>query len=189
MALIPNPEPGSVAPEVWADYEACQGRHAHFDGLRRALLRFPSALRAADGMYDEIIGNGLLDRTLKEQVCVACAGVRDCAYGIAAHGQWLAQHAGFSSSDVDDIAAGRTPTTHSAFEKAILAFSRKVATAPYRTVPSDLDGLRDTGGDDRTIIETITVVSLSGWMNGYAMALGLDANDVSEANQTGETWL
>jgi alkylhydroperoxidase family enzyme len=44
-------------------------------------------------------------------------------------------------------------------------------------VEGDIESLRRAGFDERTIIEALTVVSLSGWMNGYALALGLDQND------------
>lgn len=179
VALIPPPDLDQVGREFRAEYEAGRERHSHFDELRMILLRFPAALRAADGMYDLIMERGLLDRYLKEAIFVTCSGVRGCGYALAAHGRWLTAHARMAPSEVEALGQGADLARHSESDRILLEFARKVAAAPYRTLERDVEALRTAGFDERTIVETLTVVSLSGWMNGYAAALGLDAGDVS----------
>ena len=178
MALIAPPDLEGIDGELRAEYEASRTRFGHFDQLRRILVRAPAAFRAADGMYGLIMELGLLDRALKEAVFVTCAGVRDCRYGQAAHGRWLIEHAGMDALEVEALARGEDLSRHSAAEHALLAFARQVAAAAYRTVERDIETLRGAGFDTPEIVEALTVVGLSGWMNGYADALGLDDTDV-----------
>ena len=179
MALIAPPDLQRIDSELRAEYEASRTRFHHFDELRRILVRAPAAFRAADGMYGLIMERGRLDRALKEAIFVTCAGVRHCRYGQAAHGSWLIEHAGLNDLAVESLARGEGLGGHSAAEHALLAFSRKVAAAAYRTVERDIETLRGAGFDTPEIVEALTVVGLSGWMNGYADALGLDDTDVS----------
>jgi len=178
VALIAPPSLEEVDGELRAEYESGRVRFAHLDQLRRVLMRFPAAFRAADGMYFLIMERGRLDRELKEVIFVACSGVRECRYGLAAHGGWLIEHTGLAPSEVESLARGEDLTRQSESQRALLAFARKVAGAAYRTVEQDIETLRGAGFDTPTIVEALTVVSLSGWMNGYADALGLDAAEV-----------
>lgn len=176
MLLIQPPELDSLEPAVRTVYETGKVSHAHFDELRKALTRFPPVLLAADGMYDLIVGQGRLDSHLKEAMIVACSAVRNCTYGVAAHSRRLIS-GGSTPDEVQRLAQGEPLAIHSEADQALLSFARKVAAAPYKTVEGDIESLRRAGFDERTIIEALTVVSLSGWMNGYALALGLDQND------------
>lgn len=180
MALIAPPDLDQIDTRLRAEYESGRARFAHFDQLRRVLIRVPAAFRAADGMYGLIMEEGLLDRSIKEAIFVACSGVRRCRYGQAAHGAWLIEHTPMTEHEVESLARGEDLASHSASDRVLLAFSRKVAAAAYRTVERDIETLRDAGFDTPEIIETLTVVCLSGWMNGYAAALGLDDMDVRE---------
>jgi uncharacterized peroxidase-related enzyme len=179
MSLIAPPDLDEIDAGLRAEYELGRGRFAHFDQLRRVLIRVPAAFRAADGMYGLIMERGLLDRAVKEAMFVTCAGVRQCRYGQAAHGTWLVEHVEMTNLEVESLARGEDLVRHTASCHVLLAFARKVAAAPYRTVDSDIEALREAGFDTPEIIEALTVVGLSGWMNGYADALGLDATDVS----------
>ena len=179
MALIAPPNLDDIDNGLRAEYESGRARFDHFDLLRRVLVRVPAAFRAADGMYGLIMERGLLGREAKEAIFVSCAGVRHCSYGQAAHGAWLVEHAGWTVNEVESLARGEELARHSASERALLAFARKVAAAAYRTVERDIEMMREAGFATPEIVEALTVVSLSGWMNGYAEALGLEDTDVS----------
>ena len=178
MPLIAAPDIDQIDHSLRDAYESGRSRHAHFDLLRRLLLRFPAASRAADGMYDLIMETGRLPRDLKEQLFVACSAVRECDYATTGHGRWLADHTEMTEAEVDSVVRGEDLPNYSAVERAVLAFGRKVAAAPYRTMGDDIGALRAAGLDESEIVEIMTVISLSGWMNGYAAALGLRAGDV-----------
>jgi uncharacterized peroxidase-related enzyme len=174
VPLVAPPDLDVIDPDLRADYEAGRARHAHFDSLRRLLLLFPPAIRAADGMYDLMMGPGVLSRSMKEQVFVACSAVRGCEYATLAHGDWLMEHTDLTRAEVDLLIRGDDLSRHNELERGVLAFSRKVSAAPYRTIPADIEALRSVGLEERGIVETLAVVSLSGWMNGYAQSLGLN---------------
>jgi len=177
MTLFAPPDLGEIDAELRLEYERGQEGHRHFDSLRKQLLRFPAAFRAADGMYDRIMEEGRLDRNLKEQIFVTCSGVRGCGYGAAAHGRWLTANTDITEDEIDALVRGDALPGADDHAKTVLAFSRKVAAAPYKTVPADIEALRTVGLDERDVVEVMTVISLSGWMNGYAQALGLRAHD------------
>lgn len=172
-ALISAPTVDEVDAELWGEYEAGRAKHAHFDSLRRLLLRFPPALRAADGMYDLMMGPNKLNRQTKEQIFVACSAIRSCQYSTAGHGRWLAENTAVSDREISSLVDGQDLASHGPVERSVISFARKVAAAPYKTLPEDFDALRLQGLAEPDIIEVMSVVSLSGWMNGYAMALGL----------------
>ncbi len=174
MPLIAPPDLAVIDRDLRADYEAGRERHAHFDSLRQMLLLFPPASRAADGMYDLMMRPGVLSRIMKEQVFVASSAVRGCGYATAAHGKWLIENAELTQAEVDSLIRGEDLHRHDELERAVLSFSRKVAAAPYKTIPEDIETLRSVGLQERGIVEILAVVSLSGWMNGYAQSLGLN---------------
>jgi uncharacterized peroxidase-related enzyme len=175
MALIPPPDLEDLPPEVRSQYEQHRQEHAHFDQLRLSLARFPAALRAADGMYRQIMNEGRLGRTLREQIFLVASGVRGCGYAESVHGGWLVANTGMTRADVG--ALRKSAPTIDRRGEALLGFARKVAAAPYKTVSADFDRLREAGWEIPDIVEALSVVSLSGWMNGYADALGLEAPD------------
>jgi uncharacterized peroxidase-related enzyme len=181
MPHITAPDIGSRDADVRTLYERFRAEHAHFDELRAVLVRFPSALGAADEMYRRIMNDGHLGRVLREQVFVAASSVRGCRYAVAAHGAWLAGPGGIDGGDVAALQAGEDPASASAPERTLLDVSRKVAAAAYRTVAADVDRLEEAGWSRHEIVEALTVVALSGWMNGIASALGLDAGDAAMA--------
>lgn len=183
MSLIAPPDLDHIDPALHADYEAARERHIHFDALRRVLLRFSAASRAVDGMYDLIMERGQLLRELKEQIFLVCSAARGCEYATTGHGQWLREHTELSEADVDSLVRGEDLPLHTEVERQVLAFGRKVAAAPYRTVSDDIARLRAAGFDEPEIVEITTVISLSGWMNGYAEAFGLTDEDVNGGDQ------
>jgi len=181
MPHITAADIGSWDDDVRARYERFRVEHAHFDELRAILVRFPSGLGAADDMYHRIMNEGHLGRVLREQIFVAASSVRGCRYAMAAHGAWLAGPGEIDDADVAALRAGEDPASASAAERTLLDVCRKVAAAAYRTVTADIDRLEEAGWGKPEIVEALTVVALSGWMNGIASAVGLDAGDAAMA--------
>lgn len=179
MVHITAPDIDSRDRLVRAQYERFRDEHSHIDPLRALLVRFPAALGAADEMYRRIMNEGHLGRVLREQIFVAASAVRKCHYAVAAHGDWLIGRGGMRRADVTALQEGADPASASVAERRLLEVCRKVAAAPYRTVPDDMDRLEEVGWSREAIVEALTVVALSGWMNGIAAAVGLGADDAS----------
>ena len=187
MALISYPDLAAAAEDVRAQYDERRDEHAHFDELRRMLVRFPAALSAADGMYDRIMNEGHLGRTLREQIFLVTSDERGCSYAVAAHGRWLVTNTDMSGTDVEAIQGGEDLPAVSFRDRALLTYTRKVAAAPYKIVTADLDELHAVGWSESEIVEALSVVSLSGWMNSYANSLRLqDASDHTESADTSD---
>jgi uncharacterized peroxidase-related enzyme len=181
LSLITAPDLDSLDESVRAQYERHRDEHAHFDELRLVLARFPAALTAADVMYRRIMNEGHLGRVLREQIFVVSSTVRDCVYAVAAHGEWLAEHGSESPADVAALQQADDQASATERERALFAFCRKVAEAPYKTVRSDIDGLLQVGWDLPEIVEALTVISLSGWMNSLANSLNIGGEAAGSA--------
>jgi len=187
MALISYPELAAAAEDVRAQYDQHRNEHAHFDELRHMLVRFPAALSAADGMYHRIMNEGHLGRMLREQIFLVTSHERGCSYAVAAHGRWLVANTDMSGTDVAALLRLEAVRGVSDRARALLAYTRKVAAAPYKIVAADLDDLYEVGWTQPEIVEALTVVSLSGWMNSYANSLGLQGSaDRTQSAKTAE---
>jgi len=176
MALISRPDLDSIDPALRSDYESGPERHAHFDELRATAGsvpgRTPRRGRHVRGHHEP---RRAPQGTEGASLCgvLRCPPVRVRARRTR---RWLTEHAGMAPSEVDALGRGEDLEYQSPAERALLAFARKVAATPFRTVASDVDALQTADCDELTIVEVLTVVSLSGWMNGYADALGLEVD-------------
>jgi uncharacterized peroxidase-related enzyme len=179
MPHITAPDIASRAEEAGTRYERYRIEHGHFDALRAVLVRFPSGLGAADEMYRQIMNEGHLGRVLREQIFLAASVVRGCGYAVDAHGAWLTGAGGLGPDAVAALREGEDPSSASEPERVLLDVCRKVAGAAYRTVAADIERLEGAGWSREEIVEALTVVALSGWMNGIAAGVGLGAADAA----------
>jgi alkylhydroperoxidase family enzyme len=110
-------------------------------------------LQALDTQYDLMIGQGRLDRGLRELI-FACAA--------SARGDEYLAHAMAASGE------GRSDA-----ETCLLMWVRKMATMPHKTVEEDMKRLHSAGWRDQEIVEALTVVSLSAYTSIMSLTLKL----------------
>ena len=68
MPLTPPLPPDSMPVDTAAQLAAHADGHGHFEALREVFAYFPAALQALDTQYDLMIGQGRLDRGLRELI-------------------------------------------------------------------------------------------------------------------------
>jgi hypothetical protein len=171
MTYIAPPEPSQLAPETRDQLAAFADEHGHFSALRAVAARFPAALGALDNQYKLIMGRGRLDRWVRDAVFAVCSAERGNAYLADA----LAGEAVRHGADADWIKGLRTPDAgpHGPDDSvgALIRFSRKMALEPYKSVPGDVSSLYAAGWADEDLVEILSVVSLSAYMDILSLSL------------------
>ena len=146
-------------------------QHGHFEALREAFAYFPAALQALDNQYDLIIGQGRLDRGLRELIFACAASARGDEYLARAMAGQAAAH-GFSGTGAV-LAMAASGEGRSDAETCLLTWAQKMATMPYKVVEQDMERLHSAGWQDQEIVEALTVVSLSAYMSIMSLTLKL----------------
>ena len=187
MTYIAPPAPSQLTPETRDQLAAFAAEHGHFSTLRAIAARFPAALRALDNQYRLIMGRGGLDRWVRDAVFAVCSAERGNAYLADA----LAGEAVRHGADPDWIKGLRAPGAGSPRPGdgigALIRFSRKMALEPYKSVPGDVGSLHAAGWADEDLVEVLSVVSLSAYMDILSLSLriGQQADPASTAGQGG----
>jgi hypothetical protein len=173
MPYIAPPTDATLAPAGRAQLDAFAGEHGHFAELRAIFAHFPTALTALDNQYSLIMGRGALDRWVREAVFAICADARGDTYLAAAltaqairHGADAERLNGFLTN-APDIA----PVGDGVDE--LIRFSRKMALEPYKSVDRDARSLYEAGWSNAHLVEVLTVVSLSAYMDIMTLSLHL----------------
>jgi hypothetical protein len=171
MPYIAPPEPSALTPETRDQLAAFADEHAHFSELRAVVARFPAALGALDNQYRLIMGHGRLDRWLREVVFAACSAERGNAYLAGA----LAAEAGRHGADNGQVQAilARGPDAPGPDDPvgALVGFARKMALEPYKAVPGDVSALHAAGWANEDLVETLSVISLSAYLDTLSLSL------------------
>jgi hypothetical protein len=146
--------------------------HGHLGDVRRIFAHFPSGLTALDNQYELIIGHGRLDRWVREAVFAACSTARGNPRLAEALTSEALRH-GADADRLDALLAGSAPDDDPV--GAVIRFARKMAVEPYKAVPDDAAALHDAGWSDANLVEVLTVVSLSAYLDIMSLTLRLDA--------------
>jgi alkylhydroperoxidase family enzyme len=169
--LIAPPARDALSADTVQQLESRAGDHGHFDGVRQLFAYFPAALKALDNQYDLIIGQGRLDRGLRELIFASAASARGDVYLAHAMASVAAEDGfGDTTAALDSAASAKG---RSDGETRLLAWAQKMATTPYKSVEDDVEELHDAGWSDEEIVEALTVVSLSAYMSILSLSLKL----------------
>ncbi len=181
MPYITAPEESQLAAGTRDQLALFADKHWHFSALRGVVARFPAALGALDNQYSLIIGGGRLDRWVREAVFAACSAERGDAYlanALAAeavrHGADAAWVNGLLSRDANSAESG-DPVA------ALIKFARKMAREPYKSVPGDVSALHAAGWANEDLVELLSVVSLSAYMDTLSLSLRIGQQTASRS--------
>lgn len=140
--------------------------------LRALFGNFPDGLGAFDQMYQRMIGNGRLERSLRFVVLGAAARWRNDPF-VASVMFGYAIDDGFDPAALAGLIEEAEQGEPVSGEGHLLAFCRKSTETAFKMVQSDVDGLLETGWTNGQIVEAVTMVGLSGYMTVMAASGGL----------------
>lgn len=171
MTYIAPPAPSELTPETRGQLAAFAGAHGHFAALREVVARFPAALRALDNQYSLIMGRGRLDRWVRDAVFAVCSAERGNAYLADALAREAVRH-GANADWVKSLRTGEAALPEPGDSvRELIRFSRKAALEPYKSVPGDVSSLHAAGWANEDLVEVLSVVSLSAYMDTLSLSL------------------
>ncbi|GAA1316916.1 hypothetical protein GCM10009610_41190 [Pseudonocardia xinjiangensis] len=173
MPYIDPPTDAALDPAARAQLDAFAEDHGHFAAVRAIFAHFPAALAALDNQYRLIMGYGALDRWVREAVFAVCADARGDNYLAEALFAEAVRH-GAETERLNSFLT-RTPDTAVADDGVgeLIRFSRKMALEPYKSVERDVRALYEAGWSDAHLLEVLTVVSLSAYMDIMTLSVHL----------------
>ena len=155
--------------ETMARWRASYGRPSHILSVLAGNSNFLDA--AATAWLGLLANESHLSRWVKEAVLVITCATQSTLYCVQGHSHALRRE-GISEERVRDI-QNREFGAFDEKERAIFTFAHKAAGAPKFMTKGDYAALHDTGLDDETILEILSIV----WLN-TAMNMIVDALDV-----------
>jgi uncharacterized peroxidase-related enzyme len=163
MPTIKMVEPGQN--EFLAGLEAKTKKANHFF---RTMANRPAVLEKFVPLYGAIMGQGPVERRVKELVYLACSYANECAYCTAAHVE-AGRRAGISEEEMKAI---QTEQDHgfADAEKAAIQYAREL------TRTADAEDTRETllqHFNDEQVAELTLVVALANFTNRFNNGLTL----------------
>jgi hypothetical protein len=182
MSYVTAPDTSRLAPETRDQLAVFADEHGHFGELRAVVARFPAALAALDNQYRLIMGSGRLDRWVREAVFAACSAERGNACLASALALQAARH-GADPGLVEGILV-RDPGSPGLADPvgALITFARKMALEPYKSVAGDVSSLHAAGWDNQDLVEILSVVSLSAYLDTLSLSLHIGPQTVPAAS-------
>jgi alkylhydroperoxidase/carboxymuconolactone decarboxylase family protein YurZ len=164
--------PSELAPETRGQLEAFADAHGHFVALRAVVARFPAALKALDNQYRLIMGRGRLDRWVRDAVFSVSSAERGNTYLADAMAREAVRH-GANAEWIKSIVKRQDAAVPEPRQglRSLITFSRKAAVAPYKSVPGDVSSLRAAGWTNEDLVEVLSVISLSVYMDILSLSL------------------
>lgn len=179
MPYIAPPADAALGPAARAQLDAFAEEHGHFAAIRSIFAHFPTALTALDNQYALIMGRGALERWVREAVFAVCADARGDAYLAAAMSAQAVRH-GADADRLDGFLVGapRSAASGDGVDE-LIRFSRKMAVEPYKSVAGDVRRLNEAGWSETHLVEALTVVALSAYMDIMSLSLRLGQTEAT----------
>ena len=171
MSYITAPEASQLTAGTLGQLDQFADDHRHFSELRSIVARFPAALSALDNQYRLIMGSGRLDRWVREAVFTACSAERGNVYLASALASQAVRHG--ADPDLVNVLVSQDVGSQGPDGPvgALIAFARKMALEPYKSVESDVSALHAAGWANEDLVEALSVISLSAYLDTLCLSL------------------
>lgn len=136
-----------------------------------AFANAPAAFEGYLGLMTAL-GNGTLDRKLREQLALVTAGYNGCNYCASAH-TFLGEKAGVSK---DEMAANLAGHSSDKKTQAALSFATKLIDRRGRVSETDLADVRSAGFSDEEIVEILAHVAMNTFTNYFNEAFKVEVD-------------
>jgi uncharacterized peroxidase-related enzyme len=152
--------------EFLAGLEAKTKKANHFF---RTMANRPEALQSFVPFYGAVMGQGTVDRRIKELVYLACSYANQCAYCTAAHTA-SGRKAGITEDEMRALQA-RQVQGFTAPERAVIRYAREL-TRTARAVETR-DALFEHFSGEQ-IVEITLVAAMANFTNRFNSGLGIE---------------
>jgi uncharacterized peroxidase-related enzyme len=156
-------EPGQN--EFLAGLEAKTRKANHFF---RTMANRPAVLEKFVPLYGAIMGQGVVERRVKELVYLTCSYANACAYCTAAHVE-SGKRAGISEEEMQAIRNGQDDRFTDA-EKAAIRYARELTRSA--NAEQSRDALRQHFNDEQ-VVELTLIAAMANFTNRFNNGLAL----------------
>lgn len=167
---LPLIDPATASAPVADLLAAVQRSLGVTPNMTKAMANSPALLKGYLGLSGALAG-GTLAAATREQIALAVAQGNGCSYCLSAP-SYLAEHVAKLSAD--DISAARKSDSSDPKTAALLVFASAVNDTRGSVTDDDLQAVRDAGGTNAEIAETIGHVALNVLTNYFNKAADLE---------------
>jgi uncharacterized peroxidase-related enzyme len=178
-AWIKVVEPGEAVGELKAVYEATLGKRGALAAVHKIHSLHPETLTAHMALYMELLfGQSPLTRREREAIAVAVSRTNGCAYCVAHHAEALARY----EKSSDHLAAVREGRWNALDIRTarLCQYAEKLTRDPASLREADVALLRDTGLDDRAILDAAQIAAYFNFVNRLVLGLGVGLEEGRE---------
>jgi len=165
-------EPEEAEGDLKAVYEATVGKRGALAAVHKIHSLHPETLAAHMALYMELLfGRSPLTRREREAIAVAVSRTNGCAYCVAHHAEALSRY----EKDGDNLAAVREGRWNAldARTARLCRYAEKLTRDPASVQEADIARLRDTGFDDRAILDAAQIAAYFNFVNRLVLGLGV----------------
>lgn len=169
-----------VPREQLADFErrfaASEDRHGYVANSLFLLGWRPEILDAFTRLFGAVMGDGTVDRGLKQMAAQVASTASGCRY-CQAHTSTAAAHAGVPPEKVAELYEFETSPLFSDAERAVLRLARDAAIVPNAVTGEHFEELKRHFSEPE-IVELMAAVSLFGFLNRWNDSMATELEDV-----------
>jgi uncharacterized peroxidase-related enzyme len=136
------------------------------------------SLRLLDGQLligSAIMDDGVLPKTIKEQIGVMVSGLNTSSYCVAIHMEFLRQ-LGVEKAMARKLAIDYPSAAVGDKTQALLRFADKLTRRTEEIEEADIEAVRQAGWAEAEIFETVLTVAYFNFVNRVSIGLGLVAD-------------
>lgn len=172
-------EPAEAEGELKSVYEAVMGERGALAAVHKIHSLHPETLTAHMALYMELLyGRSPLTRREREAIAVAVSRTNGCAYCVAHHCEALSRYEKIPQT----LAAAREGRWDAldARTAGLCRYAEKLTREPSTVRESDVSALRDSGFDDRAILDAAQIVAYFNFVNRLVLGLGVGLEENRE---------
>lgn len=165
-------EPAEAEGELKAVYEATVGKRGALAAVHKIHSLHPETLTAHMVLYMELLfGQSPLTRREREAIAVAVSRTNGCPYCVAHHSEALSRY----EKSPDALAAIRDGRWNALDKRTarLCQYAEKLTRNPASVREADVVLLRDSGLDDRSILDAAQIAAYFNFVNRLVLGLGV----------------
>lgn len=144
--------------------------------IQQALAHNPHVLETRVEYFRQLMGEGTIDRELKELVYIVVSEANACEYCVGAHSNIFIDEVGGDPVELEAIRAGDFERLDDR-KRAVAEFAHQTTVDPKRVTVKHLTDLFEVGFDERDVVELLTVAATAKGANTFVDALNIHPAD------------
>jgi len=178
MAWITTIDENDAENQLKKYYEDIIKKRGKLSNILQVQSLLPDTMKSHLDFYLSIMFNkSKIRREEKELIAVIVSSLNNCQYCINHHAEALSCYWKDWKSIQDVIANTDQSKVLNENQKKLVRYVKKLTTCPSEIVQPDIEELRQSGYDDRSILEIALIVSYFNFVNRMALGLGVVYNE------------